>query len=232
MSERVVFHGRFITDGMWLMHLTWGALTLPTIGGGLWACWASTGQAPAAGALAFVGLLLVLTGLVMANVWKIATHAIVLKPDSLWCRPGFVKSVSVPYRDMTLLGTTSRGFGVVYRKERRGRQVESLLNFPPWALSNRPFREELLRRAPQIKVSDETAMRLCAFRSRTGALTILWVILLLPLLFIAIMWRPQGAPVSKEWLISVAVAWVVVLVALIAWQEIGQQRIRRDSHPS
>ena len=232
MSERVVFRGRFIADGMWLTHLTWGVLTLPFIGGGLWACWMSTGQVAAAGALALVGLLFVLVGLVMSYVWKLASHAIVLKPDGLWCRPGFVRSVFVPYQDMTFLGVTPQGFSLGYHRQRHGQPVRLKLHLPPWALSNRLFREELRRRAPQLEVSDETVMRLWAFKSRMGALTSLWLILLAPWIFLALPWRSRGSPVSMPVLVSGAVVWVVVLVALCVWQATGERRIERQSHPS
>lgn len=232
MSQRVVFRGRFIADGMWLTHLTWGVLTLPFIVGGLWACWMSTTQVAVAGALAFMGLLFLLVGLVMACVWKVASHAIVLKPDGLWCRPGFARSVFVPYQDMTFLGVTPQGFLLGYQRQRHGQSVRLKLHLPPWALSNRLFREELRSRAPQLGVSDETVMRLWAFKSRMGALTSLWLILLAPWVFLALPWRSQGSLVSMPVLVSGAVVWVVVLVALAVWQATGQRRIERESRPS
>ena len=232
VSERAVFRGRLIADGMWLTHLLWGSLTLPFVGGGFWACWMSTKGVDAAGALAFVGLLSILAGLVMSAVWKVASHAIVLRPDGLWCRPGFVRSVFIPYDDMAFLGLTRQGFLLAYEKQRRDRRVGANLSLPRWVLSNRPFRQELQRRAPRIQMSDETQMRLWAFKSRMGGLGSLWIIMLGPLIFLAMMWRPLDSPISVTGLISAAVVWVVALVALFVWQAVGERRIARQSRGS
>ena len=227
MSGRAVFRGRLTADGMWVTHLLWGFLTLPFIGGGFWACWVSTKRAGVAGALAFVGLLFILTGLVMSAVWKVASHAIVLRPDGLWCRPGFIRSVFIPYDDMAFLGLTRQGFLLAYEKQRRDRRVSANLSLPRWVLSNRPFREDLQRRAPRIQMSDETQMRLWAFKSRMGSLGGLWIIMLAPLILLAMTWRPLDSPISATGLISAAVVWVVVLVALFVWQAVGERRITR-----
>jgi hypothetical protein len=202
------------------------------MGGGFWACWTSTKRVDAAGALAFVGLLSILTGLGISAVWKVASHAIVLRPDGLWCRPGFIRSVFVPYDDMAFLGLTKQGFLLAYEKQRRDRRVGANLRLPPWALSNRPFREELQRRAPRTQMSDETQMRLWAFKSRMGSLAGLWIIVLLPLIFLGMMWRPLNSRISVTGLLSAAVVWVVVLVALFVWQAVGERRIARQSRGS
>ena len=229
MSERAAFRGRLIADGMWLTHLLWGSLTLPSIGGGFWACWMSTERAGSAGALAFVGLLFIVAGLAMSAAWKVASHAIVLRPDGLWCRPGFIRSVFIPYDSMAFLGLTREGFLLAYEKQRRDRSVGANLQLPRWVLSNRPFREELQRRAPRIQMSDETEMRLWAFKGSMGSLGGIWIIMLAPLIFLALMWRPLNSPVSLTGLISAAVVWVVVLVALFVWQAVGGRRIARQS---
>lgn len=96
---------------------------------------------------------------------------------------------------------------------------------PPWALSSRLLREELQLRAPHIPMTGETEIRLWAFKSRLGSIAAFWTMMVAPLVFLALMWRPQGSPVSKETLIWAGVVWVVVLVALFVWQAIGERRI-------
>jgi hypothetical protein len=193
----------------------------------------STKHVDAAGALAFVGLLSILAGLAASAAWKISSRAIVLRPDGLWCRPGFIRSVFIPYDDMAFLGLTGQGFLLAYEKQRRDRRVGANLRLPPWVLSNRPFREELHRRAPRIQMSDETQMRLWAFKGRMGSLVGLWIIMLLPLMFLFIfLGQLLNSRIGVPRLISAAVVWVVVLVALFVWQAAGERRIARQSRGS
>lgn len=239
MSERLVFHGRFIADGMWLLHLIWGILTIPILGGGLLFCWGAwmsrseiSGPVGAMVFMVFLMLLTVAVGLVMAYAWRASTHAIVLKPDGLWCRPGLVKSMFIPYPDMMSLGMTKDGFGVLYRKQKRGKQVELLFPLPPWAVKNSSFREELCRRAPQMEVSDETSIRVLSFGNRMGTRIIVWAVLVVsPLLGLALIQWAQPAR-SKGWVIPGLVVSVIALAAMFVWDEIGARRIRRSSHPS
>ncbi len=225
VPERVVVRGRLFADGMWLTHLLWGLLTLPFMVVGLWASWMSTTGTKAAGGLAFLGVLFMLTALIIAAVWRLASYAIVLRPDGLWCRPGFIKSVFIPYADMVFLGATKRGFVLAYEKQQLSRRISTKLALPPWALSSRLLREEIQLRAPHIQMTGETEIRLWAFKSRLGSIVAFWTIMAAPLVFLALMWRPQGSPVSKETLISAGVVWIVVLVALFVWQVIGERRI-------
>jgi Na+/proline symporter len=75
-------------------------------------------------------------------------------------------------------------------------------------------------------------MRLWAFKSRMGSLGGLWIIMLAPLIFLAMMWRPLNSRISVTGLLSAAVVWVVVLVALFVWQAAGERRIARQSRGS
>ena len=227
MPERVVVRGRLFADGMWLTHLLWGLFTLPFMAAGLWACWMSTTGAKAAGALAFLGVLFMLVALIMGAVWKTASYAIVLRSDGLWCRPGLIRSVFIPYGDMVFLGATKLGFVLAYEKQQRDRRLSTRLSLPPWALSSRLLREELRRRAPQIKMTDEAENRLWAFKSRMGGLAALWVFMVIPLVVLALMLRPEASPVSKDTLISAGVLWVAVMVGLFVWQAIGERRITK-----
>lgn len=229
MSERVVVRGRFFADGMWLTHLLWACMTLPFLAIGLCACWVSIAGTKGTGTLGslFLGVLFMLVGLGMLSVWKMASYSITLKPDGLWCRPGLMKSVFIPYGDMVFLGATKAGFVLAYERQRRDGRVSARLHLPPWSVGSRVLRGELQLRAPHMKMTDEAENRLWAFRNRMGLLASVWMLMLVPLLVLSLMLRPEGSPVSKDALILAGALWVAVLVGLFVWQTTGERRITK-----
>jgi len=220
----VVFRGRLMADGVWLTHVIWGTWALGCLGFGLWLCWLATRGVRASAAAAFTGLLITATGLVLLDVWRIAVGTVVLRSDGLWCRPGFVRSVLVPYDDMVFLGPGPAGVVLAWEKARQGARVRARLYLPPWVLTHAAFREELKRRAPRLEMSDDRLMRLWAFRSRAGAVQGLWLTALVPLVFFLSL-PPLFARVSPPALLIAGGVWVAVQVGLIVWRVVGERRL-------
>ena len=226
MRGRRVFRGRLVADGMWVAHLTWGLWSLGCLAPGVWFCRQAAMAADRAQAYfgsLFVGLLLAGTGVIMLLVWRIATGAVVLRPDGLSCRPGFLWGRFVPYGDIRSLDGGTR---LVYERETHGRPKRTNLYLPPWVLSHLAFREELRRRAPGMEVRGEHVLRVIAFRRHVGGFLGLWLTILVPLGLLAVLpplW--ERAPWFNPWIAGGV--WVAVVVALIAWQAVGEGRLRQ-----
>jgi hypothetical protein len=227
MRDRRVFRGRLVADEMWATHLIWGAWSLGCLAPGFWLCRlaataADRGQ-PSFGPL-FVGILMGGTGLVMLLVWRIANGAVVLEPDGIWLRPGFLLGRFVPYGDIRRLEGGTR---LVCERSARGGPRRVDLYLPPWVLSNGAFREELRSRAPGMQVLGEHLTRILAFRRRVGGFLSLWITALVPL-GLAVVLPPlrAGTMWLNPWIAGGL--WVAAGVALIVWQAAGEQRLRQQ----
>jgi fatty acid desaturase len=225
MRGRRVFRGRLVADGMWMTHLLWAAWTLGCLAPGVWFCRlaaTAAGRAQASFGPLFVGVLLTGTALIMLLVWRIAAGAIVLRPDGLWLRPGFLLGRLVPYGDIRRLEDGTR---LVYEREARGGPSLAALDLPQWVLSNDPFREVLSGLAPGMEVRGEDFARILALRRRVGNFLALWVTFLIPLsLFVVLPPLQARTPWLSPWLAGGL--WVAVVVALLAWQGVSEKRLR------
>ena len=225
MGGRRVFRGRLVADGMWMTHLLWAIWTLGCLAPGVWLCRlaaTAAGQAQQYFGPLFAGVLLAGTGLIMLLVWRLAVGAIVLRPDGLWLRPGFLLGRFVPYGDIRRLENGTR---LVYEREARGRPSQAVLDLPPWVLSNDAFREELRALAPGMEVLGEDFARILALRRRVGNFLALWITLLIPLSLVVVLPPLQArAPWLSPWLAWGL--WVAVVVALLTWQGVSEKRLR------
>lgn len=226
MRGRRVFRGRLVADGMCVAHLTWGVWTLGCLVPGVWfwrlAAAASDRTRDFIGPL-FVGVLLAATGVVLLLVWRIATGAVVLRPDGLWCRPSFMRGRLVPYGDIRSLDGGTR---LVYEREARGKRSRDALYLPPWVLSHGAFREELSRLAPGMEVRGEHLLRVLAFRRHVGGFLGLCLTVLVPLaLFVVLPPLRASTPWLNPWVAGGT--WVAIVVGLMAWQAAGERRLRQ-----
>jgi hypothetical protein len=162
-----------LADGMWVIHLMWGCMSLGSLGAGLWMCQASTlpSDVGAQGGLAVSGLMFILFSIVPFFLWRGAARSIVLTEEGLRDRRGFAGRAVLPYADMAFVGVRpAKGMVLEVWRDTRRERMQFAIPLPRWAASHDGFLEELRARAPGIEVGNESDMRRYSFTTFVAGL--------------------------------------------------------------